>query len=197
MNGWRNVSQIYFSGFSLFKLTYLVYRVNWLRAKARVDRWLKELILVKHEMRWTMLWFENQANLWRERLEREDSFLPIGHKAYAMKQQKIWNAFQRKASERFYLYLLSWIHIFRKPCPTLSPEVYWYHQWFVIFHSVPSWTSKLLYTQWLHLSPNEYQSHLKEQPHLWKRHTQSYLRERPHLYERNTKSYLRKWSHLC
>ena len=89
----------------MFKLIYLVYRVNWLRAKARVDRWLEELMLVKHEMKWTTLWFQHQEDLWSERSEREDGILPRGHKSYAKKQQKLWNAFKRKSSERFALYL--------------------------------------------------------------------------------------------
>jgi hypothetical protein len=88
-------------------LIYLVYRVNWLKAKARVDRWQEELVLVKNEMQWTILWFKNQANLWKERSEREDVVLPIGHKAYALKQQKLYNQFERKASERFAMYLPS------------------------------------------------------------------------------------------
>jgi len=88
-------------------LIFSVYRVNWLRAKARVDRWLEERILVRHEMRWTILWFQNQANTWGERLKSEDPNLPPGHASYAAKQQKLWNAFQRRASERFELYLSS------------------------------------------------------------------------------------------
>ena len=90
---------------SLIKLILIVYRVNWLRAKARVDRWLEEHILVKHEMQWTTLWFQYQANLWSEYSKRDDDYLPIGHKAYAAKQQKLWSAFQRKSLERFALYL--------------------------------------------------------------------------------------------
>jgi len=89
---------------SLFKIS-LVYRVNWLRAKARVDRWLEEEVLVKHEMGWTILWFKKQAELWRERSKREGSNLPPGHKSYATKQEKLWNEFHRKASGRFNLYL--------------------------------------------------------------------------------------------
>jgi hypothetical protein len=85
----------------------VVYRVNWLRAKARVDRWAEELTIVKHEMHWTTLWFQNQANVWEKRSNREDSKLPLGHKSYAVKQQKLWKAFQKKASERFELYLPS------------------------------------------------------------------------------------------
>ena len=84
-----------------------VYRVNWLRAKARVDRWLEEQILVKQEMGWTILWFQNQANLWGDRSKREDQNLPFGHKSYSVKQQKLWIEFQRKVSEIFKLYLSS------------------------------------------------------------------------------------------
>lgn len=58
------------------------------------------------KMQWTLLWFQNQANLLRERAEREDSILPIGHKAYAKKQHKLWNTFQTKSLEKFALYLL-------------------------------------------------------------------------------------------
>ena len=82
-----------------------VYQVNWLQAKAHVDQWQEELMLVKHEMQWTILWFQYQANLWKERSERVDGILPMGHKSYAKKQQKLWKAFERKSSERFALYL--------------------------------------------------------------------------------------------
>lgn len=60
---------------------------------------------MKHEMEWTALWFKKQAELWSERLKREDNELPPGHKSYAAKQQKLWNAFHRKASEKFDLLL--------------------------------------------------------------------------------------------
>jgi hypothetical protein len=93
-----------------FKITLLifidaVYRVNWLKAKARVDRWQEELILVKHEMQWTVLWFQYQSNLWRERSERVEGIVTMGHQAYAKKQEKLWKSFEKKSSERFGLYL--------------------------------------------------------------------------------------------
>jgi hypothetical protein len=37
----------------------------------------------------------------------EDITLTPGHKSYAIKQQKLWNEFQRKATERFSMYLPS------------------------------------------------------------------------------------------
>jgi hypothetical protein len=78
-----------------------VYRVNWLRAKARLDRWVEEEVLVKHEMRWTTIWFQNQVDLWVERSNAEGDDLPTGHKSYAVKQQKLWRAFLVKASASF------------------------------------------------------------------------------------------------
>jgi hypothetical protein len=53
----RNVSEINSFQFPLFGITYLVYCINWVRAKACVDQWEEEQILVKNEMEWTMLWF--------------------------------------------------------------------------------------------------------------------------------------------
>ena len=86
-------------------MVYIVYRVNWLRAKARVDRWEEEKILVRNEMQWTILWFQYQASLWSERSKRDDSHLPLGHRSYAAKQEKLWDSFERKATERFALYI--------------------------------------------------------------------------------------------
>lgn len=75
--------------------------MNWLKAKARVDRWHEEMTLVRHEMRWTTLWFQYQAKVWSERSKREDSNLPLGHKSYALKQEKIWSNFYAKAIGSF------------------------------------------------------------------------------------------------
>ena len=72
-----------------------------------MDRWIEEQTLVKHEMHWTILWFQNQANVWSERSKIEDEKLPLGHKAYAVKQEKLWKNFQRKATEIFGIYLTS------------------------------------------------------------------------------------------
>ncbi|KAK6966420.1 hypothetical protein R3P38DRAFT_2590966, partial [Favolaschia claudopus] len=41
-----------------------VYRVNWLRAKARVARWMEETNIVENEMRWTINSFKNLAQKW-------------------------------------------------------------------------------------------------------------------------------------
>ncbi|KAG1827507.1 uncharacterized protein BJ212DRAFT_1257730, partial [Suillus subaureus] len=40
------------------------YRVNWLKAKARWQRWEEELSLVQHEMGWTVGWFRYKKAEW-------------------------------------------------------------------------------------------------------------------------------------
>ena len=64
-------------------------------------------MLVKNEMHWTILWFQNQVNLWSKRSMREDVALTPGHKSYSIKQQKLWNEFYMKAVEKFSLHLPS------------------------------------------------------------------------------------------
>jgi hypothetical protein len=56
-------------------------------------------------MQWTILWFQNQVKIWSERSLEEEATLPLGHKSYAIKQKKLWNAFLAKATERFSLYI--------------------------------------------------------------------------------------------
>jgi hypothetical protein len=56
-------------------------------------------------MHWTILWFQNQVNEWTKHSETEEESLPAGHKAYAVKQQKIWKEFHKKTSERFAVYI--------------------------------------------------------------------------------------------
>jgi hypothetical protein len=68
---------------------------------------VEEETLVKNEMGWTILWFQNQVDTWSERSRREDGTLPSGHKSYAIKQLKLWNMFQMKAADRFSIHLPS------------------------------------------------------------------------------------------
>lgn len=45
----------------------LVYRVNWLRAKARRDRWIEEKDLLQSELTWAKRYFEKQVVVWQTR----------------------------------------------------------------------------------------------------------------------------------
>ena len=79
-----------------------VYRVSWLRAKARYLRWTEEMRLVKLEMHWTVNWFRHKQRCWKERLdcvvdeERDD-----GLKCYCHKQIALWKEFADGAEQRF------------------------------------------------------------------------------------------------
>jgi hypothetical protein len=75
--------------------------VNWLRAKARFDRFDEEVLLVKHEMGWTIRWFENQISCWTDRAEKSMKGGLPGHQAYAEKQIAMWRNFARQAREGF------------------------------------------------------------------------------------------------
>src|SRR5882762_8397003 len=42
-----------------------VYRVHWLKAKSRRDRWREEELLLTSEMEWTELFFRHRASRWK------------------------------------------------------------------------------------------------------------------------------------
>jgi hypothetical protein len=77
----------------------LVTRVNWLRAKARSKRWEEEVVILKHEMIWTQLWFAHQKRRWEERMETAKLTSKLGHHAYAAKQAGVWSKFWEHAKE--------------------------------------------------------------------------------------------------
>ncbi|KAG1847220.1 hypothetical protein F4604DRAFT_1594685 [Suillus subluteus] len=74
------------------------YRVNWLKAKARYDRWSKELKLVQHEMFWTISWFRTQEERWRV---RADESIKNGNRAYAERQASMWAEFSAQGLKNF------------------------------------------------------------------------------------------------
>ena len=81
---------------------YTVYRVSWLRARARYLRWEEEVRLVKLEMQWTVNWFRSCEASWKERLqELEDEERDDGLKCYCYKQMGLWRIFGDDAEIRF------------------------------------------------------------------------------------------------
>ena len=54
--------------------------------------------MVRHEMHWTVLWFQDKVSIWENRWSKAEE---PGQKAYAAKQRKFWESFQKKAEERF------------------------------------------------------------------------------------------------
>jgi hypothetical protein len=79
------------------------YRINWLRAKARYDRWKEEKIWVVNEMKWVQNWFGYKKNWWTRRAEECEKEGKQGHAVYAWKQAGLWDGFMNKAEEAFKL----------------------------------------------------------------------------------------------
>ena len=80
----------------------LVYRVSWLRAKARFSRWSEELRIVGYEMQWTVNWFRWKEEQWRLRLnEMDDEERPPGLECYCHKQMALWGSLANQAETQF------------------------------------------------------------------------------------------------
>jgi hypothetical protein len=82
-------------------LYYQVYRVNWLRGKARFTRWREEHITVRDEMGNTIRWYEQMQGQW-ERRERESiSAGHVGHACYAARKADMWQKLGNHARKQF------------------------------------------------------------------------------------------------
>ena len=94
-----------------------VYRVHWLKAKSRRDRWREERILLASEMEWTELFFRHRASRWKA-LAAESSAIALpdsdtgdelepntrysqGHICYALKQESMWDRLAQQATLQF------------------------------------------------------------------------------------------------
>jgi hypothetical protein len=65
---------------------------------------MEELEIVRHEMKWSILWFEYQSREWNDRLKRsmeEAEEGQPGHIAYAEKQVAMWKMFIREGERGF------------------------------------------------------------------------------------------------
>jgi hypothetical protein len=101
--GWKNVSYDVNMQAKMSILTYLllVYRVNWLRAKARFNRWDEELTIVRNEMVWIVEFFRHQKAKWEERAEKGKEQGKHGHAAYASKVAVMWQNFMDEGKHAF------------------------------------------------------------------------------------------------
>jgi hypothetical protein len=99
-----------------------VYRVHWLKAKARRDRWSEESTLLSDEMDWVLRYFQTQAACWHDRatsasggdndkldlIDRasvgivgQGPALSRGHRCYALRQENMWCKFSEAARLKF------------------------------------------------------------------------------------------------
>ena len=75
-----------------------VYRVNWLHAKARKERWQEEMELVVSEMSWTVNCFKYHEGGWEKRAKEAKG---LGETAYAWKQKSMWEKWVKSAKDAF------------------------------------------------------------------------------------------------
>ena len=80
----------------LVKSNISVYRVNWLRAKARRDRWLEEKDLLWSELTWTKCYFEKRVVTWQNRAQA--SSVP-GLICHAYGHARNWDLLRLQASK--------------------------------------------------------------------------------------------------
>ncbi|EAU89886.2 hypothetical protein CC1G_07038 [Coprinopsis cinerea okayama7 len=74
-----------------------LYRVNWLRAQSRVERWKEEYVLLSSEMRWVLNFFDFKRRKCLEWVDlRGDS---PGHIAYAHRQAQMWKLLYMQAEK--------------------------------------------------------------------------------------------------
>ena len=85
------------------KLISLVYRVNWMRARAQKNRWEEELPRTEKEMIWTTRYFMHQSNVWHERLcgLRQTTPRSSGQEAYCEEKLSQWEELGRIADTQF------------------------------------------------------------------------------------------------
>ena len=82
-------------------------RVEWVRLKARADRWSEEEELLQEEMRCVLRYFEWKARWWREQMLRVPSEAPAltdGLRAYAEKQASLFNSLAVRFAARWAKY---------------------------------------------------------------------------------------------
>ena len=95
----RSVSIPYFNSQTIIHVK-IVYRVNWLRARARAQRWDEEKVIVAKEMDWVIRTFGFMREAWEERA-RKMGDEKLGHKAYAMKEAERWQRWAETARVEF------------------------------------------------------------------------------------------------
>ena len=75
-----------------------VRRMLWLRADARMSRWMEEKILVEFEMQCVCRYFIHRAQTWDGWRELAST---AGHAAYAARQADMWRQLQEHAASNF------------------------------------------------------------------------------------------------
>lgn len=85
----------------MLKFNEVVNRVHWLRARAQQQRWNEELILVGHEMDWTVRYYIYQSTIWKDRKKVAEGMRDSGAAVYAAKKDAMWMLMAVTAADQF------------------------------------------------------------------------------------------------
>lgn len=77
---------------------YPVQRVNWLRQRAKTDRWDEQYELVQEEMKQTVRSFEWKVRMWQT---LSVGTVTNGQRAYARRQAHVWQSLADEARREF------------------------------------------------------------------------------------------------
>ena len=95
----RSVSNQYLNSQTITHVK-IVYRVNWLRARARAKRWDEEKDIVVQEMNCVVRTFGYMREVWEGRA-RNIGGDKQGHKAYAKREAERWQRWEETAKIEF------------------------------------------------------------------------------------------------
>lgn len=79
----------------------IVYRVHWLRARARHERWKEEWDVTSHEMGWTVNFLAHKASMWKRWAHKAHRDGRPGHECYAKRQEAFWLSMKDNAIQSF------------------------------------------------------------------------------------------------
>lgn len=93
----------------------LVYRVHWLAARERCQRWEEELAITTHKMEWTTRYFLAKAKQWTLLRDRVTAGGNMDHRSgqvcYAERQRSMWCDFAAHAQSRYQIVNPSFVYI--------------------------------------------------------------------------------------
>ncbi|KAK7436554.1 hypothetical protein VKT23_019108 [Stygiomarasmius scandens] len=75
------------------------YKVNYLKAHARWQRWKEEKVIVRKEMQWRIQWFEHAASTWHQRAQKPD--ICLGARCFALAETERWKNFADRSRKAF------------------------------------------------------------------------------------------------
>ena len=81
-----------------YPTTFAVYRIAWLRAKQRQDRWHEEIQQCAADLLMAKNWFKYQQNMWLQKAENAKQSNDNGCACYAYRKANMWRIFYSNAA---------------------------------------------------------------------------------------------------